>query len=322
MRFAVVGTNFISDNFADAVSKVDAASITAVYSRAKETGENFSNRHSVKNVFTDYREMLSSKLFDAVYVASPTLLHTEHSTLALESGYNVLCEKMLAPTLSDFYIMKQTAKRTDKVLLEAMRPVFDPAYEILKNELSKIGRIRRASLEFCQYSSRFDRFKMGILTNAFDPKMKNSALSDIGIYPLTVALDLFGCPEDIKASSVFLENGFEGEGVSTLIYSDKLVSVVYSKITDGIRPSVIEGEDGSILIDKLTAPRSIKKRMRCGEEMEIPIPFAENNMVYEIESFIKMTEGKLSSLPYLKLSENAAVAVDKIYKITGTDSRF
>ena len=95
MRFAVVGTNFISDNFADAVKKLSGVSITAVYSRAEETGTHFAKKHRIENVFTSYEQMLGSHCFDAVYVASPTLLHCEHTIKALEFGYHVLCEKMM-----------------------------------------------------------------------------------------------------------------------------------------------------------------------------------------------------------------------------------
>ena len=77
------------------------------------------------------------------------------------------------------------------------------------------------------------------MTNAFDAKMKNSALSDIGIYPLTLAVMLFGVPDSVNATALLLDGGFEGEGIALLSYSDKIVSVTYSKICDSVNPSVI-----------------------------------------------------------------------------------
>jgi predicted dehydrogenase len=323
MNFAVIGTNFISDNFADAVKKTDGAKITAVYSRAEKTGSDFAEKHGGEiKIFTSYERMLSEGGFDAVYVASPTVLHAIHSIKALESGYHVLCEKMMAATLEDFYLMKSAAQSSGRVLLEAMRPSFDPAYVAIRNNLSRIGKIRRASLTFCQYSSRYDRFKSGILTNAFDPKMKNSALSDIGIYPLNIAVSLFGEPMDISSTSVFLENGFEAEGASTLAYSDKIVSVIYSKINDSFSPSVIEGEDGAVLIDKLTQPSAVELKLRSGMKEIIYAAEETNNMVYEIDSFMKMCSGRLDFRPYLSITEKTQVLVDKIYGITDTYKYF
>lgn len=322
IRFAIVGTNFISDSFAIAVRSVPCAEITAVYSRKRDTGAAFADKYAIKHVFTDYKEMLDSHLFDAVYVASPTLLHPEHAITALECGYHVLCEKMIAPTLSDFYRMKSAAQDNGRVLLEAHRTVHDPLIKELEGAISRIGRVRRASLEFCQYSSRYDKFKAGILTNAFDPKMKNSALSDIGIYPLTLAVMLFGMPEDVQARSVFLDGGFEGEGVALLTYPDKAVGVVYSKIADGVNPSVIEGELGSVTLDKISAPTEITLKLR-GEPPEVIAREAVgNNMVYEIEAFLGMCRGERDPHPYLSLTERTQLLVDEIYKKSGVPLYF
>ncbi|MBO5908360.1 MAG: Gfo/Idh/MocA family oxidoreductase, partial [Clostridia bacterium] len=241
---------------------------------------------------------------------------------AMSCGYHVLCEKMMAASLDDFYRMKDASLKYGKVLLEAMRPAFDPAYEVIRGNLHRIGKIRRADLTFCQYSSRYDRFKAGILTNAFDPKMKNSALSDIGIYPLNIAVNLFGEPEDIISKSVFLDNGFEGEGTALLCYSDKLVSINYSKINGSDIPSVIEGEAGCIYIDKLTQPASVEIRLSKNEKEVIYKAKEANNMVYEIEAFGKMCKDGLNYLTYLDLTAKTQLLVDKIYKNSRIDNNF
>ena len=74
IRFAIVGTNFISDAFVEALTSLSCAEITAVYSRKLDTGRTFADKYGISSVFCDYDEMLASHLFDAVYVASPTLL--------------------------------------------------------------------------------------------------------------------------------------------------------------------------------------------------------------------------------------------------------
>ena len=121
---------------------------------------------------------------------------------------------------------------------------------------------------------------------------------------------------------MFLGNGFEGEGSVILDYDGMLLCIAYSKITEGILPSFIEGEEGSVVIDKLTQPSSITLKMRDGREERLPLRPTDNNMTYEIEAFCQMVEGKSSHLPYLKITENAQVLVDRIYKATGTDSHF
>lgn len=322
MKFAIIGTNFISDSFVEAAKRLPDLKITAVYSRAKETGEAFASKHGIEKAYCDYDRMLEEGGFDAVYVASPTLLHAEHSVKAMEAGYHVLCEKMMAATLDGFYLMKSVTENSAKVLLEAMRPSFDPAYARVIDALVAVGSVRRADLRFCQYSSRYDRFRAGIMTNAFDPKMKNSALSDIGIYPLNIALTLFGAPISHTSSSVLLHNGFEGEGTILLGYEKMLATLSYSKITEATIPSVIEGEDGSIIIDKLTEPANITLKMRDGTTKTLFERKTPNNMTYEIEAFVKMCKGEISHLPYLKVTEQAQLIVDSVYKKAGIDKYF
>ena len=84
----------------------------------------------------------------------------------MEKKKHVLCEKVMASNEQEALSMIECAKKNHVVLLEAMRPDFDPAFDMIKNALPRIGKIRRASFEFCQYSSRYDRFKDGIIENA------------------------------------------------------------------------------------------------------------------------------------------------------------
>lgn len=322
MKFAVIGTNFISDLFCEAAREVEGAEVAAVLSRSRERGVAFAQRHSVKTVFTDLCELLSAEDIDAVYIASPTLCHATQAVRCMRSGKAVLCEKMMGAELSDTLWMQRVARDEGVVLLEAMRPAHDPAYGVIKKSLGRLGKIRRATLEFCQYSSRYDRFRQGEVLNAFDPKMKNSALSDIGIYPLTVALMLFGKPTRVHLSSVFLENGFEGSGILTLSYPDKGVTVAYSKITEGVNPSVIEGEEGSLTINKLTSPTELILRLRGKAPEIIPVPTAENNMVYEIRAFMDAVNLRRDPTPFTELTEAAARIVDEVYRQEGIAEHF
>ena len=320
--FAVVGTNFISDRFAEAVAALDSVEIRAVYSRKLDTGRHFADKYGIKKAYSDYSAMLSDGDIDAVYIASPTLCHKDHAEAALMANKHVLCEKMITTTESELDALIALARERRLVLLEAMRPDFDPAYDTLRSALEKIGKIRRATLELCQYSSRYGRFLAGEVLNAFDPKMKNSALSDIGIYPLNISVNLFGSPNNVIGDSVFLNNGFEGMGRAVLFYDQMRVVIKYSKITNCILPSVIEGEEGSILIDKLTQPSSVTIKFHGGLEDEIYRSKENNNMVYEIEAFEQMCRGVIDHHSYLNVTEKTQLLVDSIYKTSGIDKKF
>ena len=317
IRFAVVGTNFISDRFVEAVSASQSAEIEAIYSRKLDTGRGFADKYGVEKVYTDYLSMLSDVLIDAVYVASPTVCHFKHAKAALLADKHVLCEKMITTAREELSELIAIAGARGLVLLEAMRPDFDPAYELVRESIARIAPVRRATLEFCQYSSRYDRFLGGEVLNAFDPKMKNSALADIGIYPLHTAVALFGSPCAVSAHSVFLHNGFEGAGNISLDYGDKQVGVVYSKISDSVNPSVIEGERGSLTIDKISAPTRVTLHPRGESPVTLPLSSIGNNMLYEVEAFAAMVRGESGAESYLNISLATLAVVEKAYSQTG-----
>jgi len=338
-RFLVIGTNFISDNFAKAVAAVNSAAtlgfteksevcrptfrsdlnpeditdtyfeptlfgvavghdckITAVMSRKNETGTAFCQKHSldarVVNTLEEAVALYDEGVFDAAYVASPNLCHEEQSVFLLKHGISVLCEKPIATSVDGYRLMREAADNSGAHLMEAMRPAHDGVIEKIRTLIKEISPIRTAHFEFSQYSSRYDRFKNGENVNTFNPEMGNSALFDLGVYAVADALLLFGKPESVKYDSVFLENGFECSGNMIFTYNGMTLSVTYSKVSEGINPSAINGENGAITIDRLSEPKVVKiRRGKKGEPEDIDFVPTQNNMVFEISDFISVCEG-------------------------------
>lgn len=317
--FLVVGTNFISDNFADAVAKVDRAcgicgngaenagfspeflradgcEISAVLSRKRETGEAFCARHGldaeVVCSLDEAARLYADGGFDAAYVASPNALHESQSVFFLERGSHVLCEKPAAADTASLSRMTEAAEKGNARFVEAMRPAHDPAITAIRRAVERIAPVRMARLEFSQYSSRYDRFLSGEKVNTFDPAMGNAALLDLGVYAIACALMLFGEPTGISPRSIFLENGFEAAGTATFEYPGFLCNINYSKVCETASPSVILGERGAVTIDRLSEPKDVRVRMgKSGEFTPIDLGAPDNNMIYEIADFIRICTG-------------------------------
>ncbi len=326
IKIGIIGTNFISDDFCNAAVKVPGAVLRAVYSRKVETGAAFAERHSIPEVFTDYKKFLSSDI-DAVYVASPNFIHCSQTIMALEHKKHVLCEKVMAVNEAEVRSMIDCARRNQVVLLEAMRPDFDPAFDIVEQNLNRIGRLRRATFEFCQYSSRYDKFREGIVMNAFDPTLGNAAVMDIGVYCIHSLVRLFGMPQEIQAFSTKLSNDFDGSGIVLMKYETMIAEAVYSKISVSVNPSVIQGEDGSILIDYISKPEKICLQLREGARDTLEgagreiLPFipADNNMIYEIQEFIKLINENNIDHKYLQYSLDTIRVIDEVRRQTCID---
>lgn len=319
LKLGIIGSNFVADWLCDAVKISDGIVNHAVYSRTAERGNEFAARHGIANVYTDIEEFFSSDI-DAVYIASPNYLHAPQAISAMKHGKHVLVEKPAALSAAEFDEMCACAAENNVILLEAMRPAHDEALAIIRNELSKLGTPRRATLEFCQYSSRYDKFRAGEIMNAFNPALGNAAVMDIGVYAVEVCVLLFGVPENVTSHSVILGNGFEGMGTAFLDYRDFQAEIVYSKITDSVNPSIITGEDGSLLLGKLSTLDSLTRIMRKSEP-EIIFENRENgtagNMVYEIADFVKIVRGEMSVAPFEKATRDTLCIIDKIRNQNG-----
>lgn len=323
LKIGMVGTNFISDDFCDATRQVPGAEVCAIYSRKQETGDVFAQKHGIPCVYTNYDMFLNSGL-DAVYIASPNFAHCTQTIKALESGKHVLCEKVMAMNEQEVRFMIDCARKNNMILLEAMRPDFDPAFDIIQKALPRIGKLRRASFEFCQYSSRYDSYRQGVVQNAFNPKIGNAALMDIGVYCIHSLVRLFGMPKAVKALSTKLSNGFDGSGIVLMEYEDMTAEAVYSKISVSVNPSVLHGEDGSILIDYISKPEKLELRLRKssrdtldgGEQEKLSFIPADNNMIYEVKEFIRLIEAGEVNHKYLQYSLDTIKVIDEARRQT------
>lgn len=296
VRFGVVGTNWITEQFLEGAMAVDRFELTAVYSRTGERAAAFAAKYSVNEIFTSLEEMASSEVIDAVYIATPNTYHAEQAILFLEHGKHVLCEKPIAANAREVKQMIKAAEKHQVVLMEAMKPTMMPNFKAIQDHLHKIGTIRKYFASYCQYSSRYDKYKEGIVLNAFNPNFANGALMDIGVYCIYPLITLFGAPQQVEATSVMLKSGVDGEGSVIMGYEDKEAVVMYSKITNSYLPSEIQGELGSIIIDKIHTPEHVEIRYKDGTSETISVDQPHPPMYYEVEEFIGLIrQGKLQS---------------------------
>ncbi|CAM3990739.1 Gfo/Idh/MocA family oxidoreductase [Cohnella lubricantis] len=287
-RFGVIGTNWITEAFLRAAASIAPFKLTSVYSRTEEKAREFAARHGAAHTYTDVAEMAESGEIDAVYIASPNSFHAQHAIACLERGVHVLCEKPIASNAREARAMIEAAGRGGALLMEAMKSTLMPGFQAIRDHLPSIGKVRRYFGSYCQYSSRYDAFRKGEVLNAFNPAFSNGALMDLGIYCLYPAIVLFGKPLEIRANGIMLSSGVDGEGSLLLKYEGMEGVVQYSKIANSCLPSEIQGEEGSILIDRISQPGRIELRYRDGRTKVVGVPQSDEDMRYEVQEFIDL----------------------------------
>ncbi|WP_085524271.1 Gfo/Idh/MocA family protein [Tuberibacillus sp. Marseille-P3662] len=296
IRFGVIGTNWITERLINAASEIEDFQLTAVYSRSGEKAAAFAEKYGVRDTFTDLHDMANSEAIDAVYIASPNAYHAEQSILFMNHGKHVLCEKPLASNTAEVEAMISAAKRHDVLLMEAMKTTLLPNFQSIRDHLHKIGTVRRYFASFCKYSSRYDAYKQGEVLNAFKPELSNGSLMDLGVYCLYPMVVLFGEPNHVQATGVTLESGVDGEGSVLAHYDDMDAVVMHSKITTSHLPAEIQGENGSIIIDKISEPGDVTIQYHDGTQESIKQPDDQPSMYYEMKAFIDLIKmGKRES---------------------------
>lgn len=317
IRFATIGTNTITDRFLEALNGAEGCILQAVCSRSREKAQAYAQLHHAPLSFDSLDDLAACEEVDAVYIASPNFLHAEQSIRMLNAGKHVLVEKPAASNAREFTRMAEAAAANRRVLLEAMRSIYTPGFHLIQKHLPRLGIIRRVYFEFFQYSSRYDRFRAGQVENAFRPEMSNGALMDIGVYCIQPMLILFGMPENLQAAAIRLKNGVDGAGSVLMNYGSMIGEIAYSKISDSVLASEIQGEEGVMSIRQIASPLDVAVRWRSGASESLRIPQIANNMIYEIETFRDLIKEKNTASRFLTYTAEQMQVLDRIRRLTG-----
>ncbi len=249
-KYAVIGTSAITEMFVTGANATGKVILDAVYSRKIETGKAFADKFGCKKVYCDISDLGNDTDIDFVYVASPNVCHESQTELLLAAGKHVLCEKPITTSADEYKRLKTLADEKGLIYFEAIIPIYNKSRKRIKNALNKIGDIAMAKIDYCQRSSRYDSFKNGEQVNIFDMSLYAGTLMDLGVYCVYAACDLFGMPNNIKATASFLNNGADGSGIAIFEYDNFSACLTYSKTGQSITPTEIVGDYGSVIMEK------------------------------------------------------------------------
>lgn len=313
IRFGIVGTGRISDWILKGAVSDQRFKAVAVCSRSVHTAIAFIEKHPEAFdrdalVFTSVEEMAASDKVDAVYIGTPNNTHRPYAITCLNAGKHVLCEKPMGCSAQEVAEMIDASRRNGVALMEAMISTINPNFRAARERIGQIGDIRQFFASFCQYSTRYDALKEGVVSNSFNPQMGGGAMEDIGIYTTYPAAALFGEPESVESDFQKM-NTQCGEvtlhGNIILRYKEMTANLSFSKVVDAHVPTEICGEKGNIILDNIhncrkaefighatpsagRGPAAARETVREGLE--------HDDYFYEFEEFINVIEsGRIES---------------------------
>ena len=250
MKLAIAGGGLIVRTAAAYLNKWgwEVSGICVTPRGAERAGE-LARQWGSPPVYTDYDQMLAQTDARVVYVAVPNHIHYDYTKRALERGFHVILEKPITSNLREAEELARLAKEKRRFLFEAITTVHLPSYDLLRQNLHRIGKVKLVSCNFSQYSSRYDAFQQGIAAPVFDPNQSGGALMDLNIYNIHWTMGLFGSPEKV-AYMANMERGIDTSGVLTLVYPGFQAVCVAAKDCGAPCRYVIQGTAGYLLQDR------------------------------------------------------------------------
>ncbi|GAA1879507.1 Gfo/Idh/MocA family protein [Lapillicoccus jejuensis] len=246
LRWGILGPGGIAHKLADAVQELTAGSVVAVGSRSAERAADFAARHGVARSYGSYEELVADDEVEAVYVASPHSAHRDHAVLALEAGKHVLVEKALARNGAEVEEIFAAAERNDRFAMEAMWTRHLPHVAWVRRLVAS-GQIGEVVTLTADHGQALDLAADHRLKN---PDLAGGALLDLGVYPVSFALDLLGTPASVQATGRLTETGVDGQVGLVLGHRDRVVALVGTTLwTKTPTTAVVSGTRGSIEID-------------------------------------------------------------------------
>jgi predicted dehydrogenase len=289
INFGTVGTGWITESFIKAAELSGQFHLQAVYSRTEEKAKKLAESYNTNTFYTSIEEMAQSTEIEAVYIASPNSLHFEHALLFLKNKKHVICEKPICSNKQELEQAFQTAEENGVFLFEAIRNIHTPNFAILKENISKAGKLRSALLPYIQYSSRYDSYLKGEEPNIFSAAFSGGALVDLGVYPLFLAVGLFGEPQKVSYYPVKLRTGVDGSGTLIMEYEDYVCTIMCSKTSHSVISCEIHGEAGTFVLPEAAPISKIEFIDSHTKESEyMGIWQEEQDMIYEATRFAEI----------------------------------
>ncbi len=302
-RWGLLGTGRMAAEFTEELrlhkNAVPAAAASSLPGRAHVFARNLDIPHA----FDSYEALLACDGLDVIYIAGTHDTHFPYAMRCIERRLPVLVEKPICTRLSDLEALRAAATANRVFCMEAMWMLFFPSIRGLKQTLAKLGPVRRLDASFC-IDIPFDPNH-----RLYNPALAGSAMLDIGIYPVTFALHLFGTfPEAFDSRLTLSLTGTDSAGEIDLRYADgSAAHLVYS--LDGHSPhrAEIVCEGGRVVLEDFFHPSrmTVYSNGHPPAAQSFSYPFKGYN--YEIDAVHDALEAGLTESDIMPLQTSAQI---------------
>ena len=141
LNFSIIGCGRIAQRHAEHIDRLGR--LISVADTVRERSEALAAKYKAASYSSVEALLENSPETDVVSVCTPNGLHAQHSILALQKGFHVLCEKPMALAVKDCQDMIDAAEKAGKRLFVVKQNRFNPPVAAVKKiiEEGRLGRI-------------------------------------------------------------------------------------------------------------------------------------------------------------------------------------
>jgi predicted dehydrogenase len=128
----MIGAGYFAGFHAEAWTRLPAANIVAIADTAADKAVEFAARHGIARTYKSAEEMLDTEKPDFVDIATRPEAHLALTQLAASRGAHVICQKPMAPTISECVAMCDACERAGVRLMIHENWRWQPWYRELR----------------------------------------------------------------------------------------------------------------------------------------------------------------------------------------------
>ncbi|MDE6550243.1 MAG: Gfo/Idh/MocA family oxidoreductase [Clostridia bacterium] len=264
--FAVIGVGRMGSRHADNLAKgrVRGARLVALCDIDAAVRDKYSSRYKGVKIFSDYRELISSGIADAVVIATPHYMHVEIASATIAAGIHTLVEKPVSVTCKDALALNKTAaEHPDTVFGIMYNQRTNAIYRKIKSLVGSgaIGKVRRAELTITDWYRTQYYYDLGGWRASYDGEGGGTLINQC-VHQLDILQWVLGMPESLIADcrTVGRDISTENEVCATLTYPDfNCMLFMSAHEFPGVNRLEIAGDKGRITASKFGAEVVINK---------------------------------------------------------------
>ncbi|MBU4527325.1 MAG: Gfo/Idh/MocA family oxidoreductase [Hoeflea sp.] len=247
IRWGIAGTGAIAGQFADDMRHAKGAALAAVCSRDPARAEHFASQHADVTTYGSLTAMIGSGKIDAVYIATPNMVHRAQALECIAARMPVMVEKPITASLDEALEIRAAARSSGSFVMEAMWSRYLPAIKAARRALADgiIGTILKLEADIAWKQDYDPRSRF------FDPTQGGGSLHDLGVYPVSLARFFLGEPDEVEGSWTAAPSGVDMAASLRMRFGGIEAELGCGFDRNGSNRMIIEGDKGVMVIGPL-----------------------------------------------------------------------